>query len=237
MLPIPNQVHEDFRLPNGLPPFRAKRLDWEVVEVLPEVSWHTHVGHGQGSKASRSHERFYFDLKLLNDEQQDPKYKDSVHTLYYLGLIHCAILEGMPGYQPKYTATKATTINENARLEWTPEMQNHLDQHISFLKRLVDLHYDSLFQEYVFLSLRWLAYTHHYILESKEEAIHWYHACISYDSDRVDCKIELSKLYTFQGKHGAAWEWTKRSLTTREPEKAWTHTYMYDCVTPLQVAR
>eukprot|EP00957_Ditylum_brightwellii_P046894 3559431-Ditylum_brightwellii.AAC.1 len=120
-------VHEDFRLPSGLPPMVVKELEWEVSEVEPQVSWHTRVGHGNDSTASRSHQRYYFDLNLLQKEQSDPQYRDSPHTLFYLGLVHSALLEGMEGYKPRY-------MHPDFRL--TPAMQEHLDLHVMYLERL-----------------------------------------------------------------------------------------------------
>jgi len=199
-----------------------------VYEIEPEISWHTHVGHGHDSTASRSHQRYYFDLNLLQQEQQDPKYKNSIHTLFYLGLVHCALMEGSEDYQPIYNYPNAT---------FTLEMRHHLSLHIEYLERLIRLHYDSIFQEYVYLTLRWLAYAHHYLLLQPKKAKYYYYQCISYDPERVDCKIELGKLLTFEQNHDTAWEWSKRAFMTMEPTKAWTHTYMYDCSTPLQLAR
>ena len=221
-------VHEDFRMPDGMPPKVAKELAWEVSEVEPQVSWHTHVGHGRHRSASRSHKRYYFDLELLEREQADARYTNSTHTLFYLGLVHAALLEGTEGYKPLFL---------NRDFEPTSEMRHHLHHHVMYLERFIGLHAESYHTEYVFLALRWIAYAYQFLLLQPKEAEMRYRQCIDYDTSRVDCKIELSKLYTFSGKHEKAWEWAMAALGTAREDKAWTHTYMIDCVTPIQVSR
>ena len=114
-------VHEDFRLPNGLPPLVVKQLDWEVHEVEANITWHTNVGHGIGAKATFTYERYLFDLDLLYQEQSDPDFKDSAHTLFYLGIVHAALLEGSTGYQSPF-------LNPDVKL--SSKMQQHLELHI-----------------------------------------------------------------------------------------------------------
>ena len=222
-------IHEDLRLPNSYPPIYAKHLDWVVDEVEPTVSWHNIVGHGAEKNASRTYKRFLFDLDLLQKEQNDPKYKDSAHTLFYLGFLHSALLEGTDGYKPPF-------LHPNFQL--SNAMQIHLDLTLLYLKRFVSLHMDSMLTEYVYFSIRWLAYTYFFIMNKPNEAIIWYKQCIDFDNERADCKIELSKLYTFaKNDHLNAWKLANDAFLTKEARKEWTHSCIYEYSIPAQVSR
>jgi len=109
-------VHEFLRFPNNGGPWAQQQLTlpWEVSEVESTQSWHQTVGHNEAKEvtksASRSYTRFLFDLDLLKREQNDPRYKDSQHTLYYLGVAHCALVEAASDfYSPLLNPSKQLT--------------------------------------------------------------------------------------------------------------------------------
>ena len=93
-----------------------------------QCSWHQTVGHGDaGSKvASRTTKRFLFDLSLLEREQLDPRYTDSDHTLYYLGAVYCALVEGDPEYQIPFLTGAKLSDSQREHAEKVSQMWGFL---------------------------------------------------------------------------------------------------------------
>ena len=93
-------IHELLSFPPSSPIYssRQRRTSWEVSEIETDSSWHQTVGHGSKKGAPLTFKRFLFDLALLEREQNDDRYSDSAHTLYYLGVVHCAMVENAEDY-------------------------------------------------------------------------------------------------------------------------------------------
>lgn len=51
-------------------------------------------------------------------------------------------------------------------------------------------------KQFVWSSIRWLAYSYHYFMGNSREAERWYHECIDYDPSRVDCIAFLSRVHS-----------------------------------------
>jgi len=223
-------VHEFLRFEGGGPYVEdTKVLGWEVSEVEGDQSWHQTVGHGDKSGASRSYKRIQFDVSLLEMEQKDDKYKDSQHTLYYLGAAHCAMVEGSEDY-------KVPFLNEEEEL--TDLQRTHANNCVTYLERRFRLHENAQERELTWSSLRWLAYCYFYILQEYDKAELWYKKCVEFDVERVDCLVELSKLYSWSGRHVEAYDTALKAATIEFPDRGFSNNfYIYDCVVPLQVSR
>jgi len=207
-------VHEFLRFPNGGPYVDLqKALTWEVSEVESDFSWHQTVGHGSKSGASRSYKRLQFDLSLLTLEQADPRYKNSPHTLYYLGAAHCALVESSEDYKIPFLFRNETL---------TPTQRSHAEGCKEYLTKRVTIHPDAPEMELTWSALRWLAYGQFYLLQNNTAAEYWYGKCVEFDRERVDCKIELSKLYTMEGKHALGEHWTRSGELQHEQHTDYT---------------
>ena len=129
-------IHEFLSFPPSSP-IRSTphtRLSWEVSEVETDSSWHQTVGHGAVKGASLTYKRFLFDLALLRREQEDERYRDSAHTLYYLGVVHCAMVENADDFI-------SPLLNTGAKL--TEAQDFNARECNRFLEKRVELHGDS----------------------------------------------------------------------------------------------
>ena len=179
-------VHEFLRYPNGGPYEEdTLTLGWEVAEVESAQSWHQSVGHGTTVGASRSYSRIMFDVSLLLLEQSDPAYRDSQHTLYYLGAAHCALVEGSPTYAVPF-------LNPGSSL--TPLERSHALDCVRYLSLRIGLHGNAQEEELTWSAHRWRAYALFYILGDYGKALEAYGECVEFDGERVDCKVEMSKV-------------------------------------------
>ena len=179
-------VHEFLRYPNGGPySDDTVLLNWEVAEVESSNSWHQTVGHGTAVGASRSYKRVQFDVDLLLREQGDPKYKDSQHTLYYLGTAHCALVEVSPDYKVPFL-NPGTTLTDLER--------RNAEECVRYLGLRITLHKNAPEQELTWSAYRWRGYALFYILGEYDKALEAYKECVEFDTERVDCKIEMSKV-------------------------------------------
>ncbi|GMH82552.1 hypothetical protein TL16_g09297 [Triparma laevis f. inornata] len=191
-------VHELLRFEHGGPYLdKQKNLTWEVSEVEQGHSWHQTVGHGEAGNrgASRTYKRFEFDLSLLEREQNDPRYTDSDHTLYYLGAVYCAMVEGSPNYVPPFLSGQNLTGNQ---LTLASKCTHYHTQRIL-------LHSTSPNRELTYASHRWLPYAYMHMHLDYASAEPHYLDCINFDPERVDCPMELSKLYTWNNRHEEAY--------------------------------
>ncbi|CAM9404102.1 unnamed protein product, partial [Pylaiella littoralis] len=185
---------------------------FRVVES--NSSWNTNLHHH-----SRSAERFLFDLKHLElDFEDDPT---DLHTLFYLGITKFAYIESFIG--------KGTH-------EKTPELEALVASGMSYFNQAVDLHGGMKNSEFVWGSLRWLAYGYHYFVGDADKAKRAYEACIEYDPARVDCLVFLSRLHLEHGDLDAAWNQAKMALLHRPPAGlVLNYFYTFECFVPAQV--
>ncbi|GMI10243.1 hypothetical protein TrVE_jg91 [Triparma verrucosa] len=224
-------VHELLRFAHGGPYLdRQKNLKWEVSEVESGNSWHQTVGHGEAGNrgASRTYKRFEFDLSLLEREQKDLRYTDSQHTLYYLGAIYCAMVEGSPDYSVPFLTG----------LPLTPTQQEHAEKCVYYHTKRIELHKDSINTELTYASHRWLPYSYFYMLLDFESAVPHYKNCIAFDPERVDCPMELSKLYTWTARHEEAYNLSLETILMPYADRSFANSfYTYVCMVPLQASR
>ena len=92
--------------------------------------------------------------------------------------------------------------------------------------------------EMTWATLRWMAYNAFFILKDFPAAEEYYLECIDFDRDRADCKTELSRLYTWSGKHELAYRWALEAVLTPMPERSFSNNfYVYDCLSLVQACR
>ena len=223
-------VHEFLRFKDGGPFLEAQNaLSWEVSEVESDSSWHQTVGHGAKTGASRTYKRFLFDVSLLLKEQADPRYADSAHTLYYMGAAHCALVEADEEY-------KLPFLNKGEKL--TDRQRLNAQKGVEYLEKRIEMHLSAPERELTWSAFRWLAYAKFYLLQDYPSALTWYGKCIAFDPERVDCKIELSKLHTILGDHRSAYFQALDAALTPYPDRSFSNNfYIYDCIVPLQTSR
>jgi len=230
-------VHEFLRFPDGGPYHEdLVLLDWEVAEVESTQSWHQTVGHNENKavtkSASRSYKRFLFDISLLEREQKDERYRNSQHTLYYLGVAHCALVEASPDYYSPAVNPGIKMSGENRKLAET--CVKHLEKMVA----LYPVTNSTVLGELTWSGLRWLGYNYQFLLDDFAQSERFYKACIEFDVHRVDCKIELSKLYTNHHHPELAYAYALESLKTTWSDRAFSSNfYIFDCVVPVQVQR
>jgi hypothetical protein len=226
-------VHELLRFPDGGPVFETQKITaWEVAEAESDHSWHQTVGHGAKKGASRTYKRFLFDIALLEREQASEQYRDSPHTLYYLGAAHCALVESSeedfktPLFHPGW--------------ELSPTQRKHADTCMYNFKRRMEIHgtEGDPNREMTWGTLRWLGYNSFYLLRDLHGAEQYYLQCIAFDRERTDCKYELSKLYTWKGDDEEAYKWALESVLTPMPMRSFANNfYLYDCLALVQASR
>ncbi|CAM9598808.1 unnamed protein product, partial [Laminaria digitata] len=89
--------------------------------------------------------------------------------------------------------------------------------------------------QYVWSSIRWLAYGYHYFMADNQEAERLYLQCIDYDQGRVDCIIFLSRVYFDNGNLVDAWDQAKVGLLHQSTHyRPVDYFYIYECFAPVQ---
>ena len=200
----------------------SKLLSWEVyeVEVKGRNSWHTtQVNHGH----SQSFNRYLFDLALL--EKDFAEMPDDPHVLYYLGATNFAALEALVG-RGEHTIT--------------PQMTEWIESGIKYLELRTLPHHirnSEIPQEQTWAAMRWLAYAYQHFQVDFKKAEHWYLQCISFDSERADCPVFLSKLYRSEGQVDRAWSVVSDAIKVEFQERSFSNNfYIHQCSLPLETA-
>ena len=90
---------------------------------------------------------------------------------------------------------------------------------VYYHQKRLELHLDSPNIELTYASARWLPYAYFFILRDEGMAEQWYKVCIEVDPERVDCPVELSKLYTWTKRHKEAYELALLQVNSPFPDR------------------
>lgn len=234
----------------------VKEISLLIQEVEQPGTWHNLVGH----EDSFSVKRYLFDISLLLKDYE--LYRDSdAHTHYYLGVTHHAVADKLHAFVTKngptmnsaYESMISQLLLEYAHIYPThdgtdsfspiPHMVNtsvsmyqyHINECTKYLNLRLSSTYEDEFTEERWAAQYLLGSVYAMFLNDFHLSKYWFQLCQQFNPFRVECTMNLVRIYANYGMLDAAKEELQKALKVEYQVAAITFFKEWECHLPALV--